>query len=183
MAKVIVTRSCRVQVLFAHFELINDAMNRLKRLNEFPDYQLTPEELGGTETSGWIVIDGNTMVRWKVGNMDVIIFLDGQRRLVMVDVMERLDSWCADDPRYQDHLEEMRRIVVSFAERTGLEECPVRQDDPSIKLRHETLKRVFGPLSWYQGDLKTAYCAVVVLQDLGADPFVETSEISLPGSR
>lgn len=173
MSKVAVARSCDVQALFALLRITSgDILKKMKSVPEFVDHRLTRTEFSG-DAPGFIQANGTTLIRWCVGDIAVVLVKQEDEKVVHVDLIEKLDGWMADDPRYLKHLKKMHEILGGIAKKLGLKQVDLSPSDPSVTLRLRGLDNGYGFGKHLSGD--TRYLAVVAMQGIGADPFIRVS--------
>lgn len=173
----VLAKSYKVQALFARFSLPKgerDIIALLKKLNDFVDYKLSQDELGQSMKPGYIIIGEKVLIRWTINNINVIIFFEGDPNDVMVDIIEELDHWRVNDPRYDKHLAKMKEVLADLAQRAGLVPQDLAEDDPAVEMGRSSLNNLFGPPNHLKGD--THYMAVVAWQGMGCDPWVRSQK-------
>lgn len=177
---VIVGRSYRIQAAMAKLRMPTAKPGAMlaaaRQLPGFVDHRLTMEEIAGDDP-GFIEVDGKTMVRWCSPQGFFTVWFHEKGRSFNLDILDVLDGWQADDPRYELRFAEARELLRDLVRRTGFSLEPLATDDPGVAARLETLQKIYGVSTWLQGK-DEEYLATVVLQNLGNDPFVRSSSRS-----
>jgi hypothetical protein len=183
LKNVVVARSCTVQAVLSLFTTRKrDVLACFQQLREFPDHQLTSEELK-TDLPGYYSSLGKTLIRWNVKPFNVVIFFEDGSASVEIQILQHLNDWRVDDPRYNSQLKKMRQLLDDIAERVGFKQCDLSSADKTVQKRMKALQRAYGLFGWYQSD-ETAFLVTVALQGMGCDPFVrEVKQIPAPKRR
>lgn len=169
----VVARNMNVQALFGRFGAASDHfIDSLRSLPHFQDHRLTREELTTTDLPGFYTENGTSFLRWKESGLAVNVLHAGDVHDVRVDIIDQLDGWQPDDPRYEERLQTMERILSQIADTAGLTQLHLRIDDPGVELRVRGLKRAYGAVSPSLQGSEEEYLAVTALQGVGADPFI-----------
>ncbi len=162
-----------VQALFSKHAAASDRfMDDMRRIPDFPDHELTREELASTELPGFLTVGGRTLLRWEKNGFAVTVLYNGDPQDVRVDILDKLDGWHAKDERYETRLRLMEGCLERVAAGAGLTPRHLALDDPGVALCVQGLNRAYGAVPQSLQGKDEEHLAVVAMQGLGADPFI-----------